>query len=211
MPLIRAKYGGIMRKIIAVGLAVGMLLASATMANAQLQFDSNGPVKPAPTAQSAPDSLAWLAKKPATMMDLGLQALSHAAEKSAARLFDVGAVIAEYHPDQRKLTLSYAGQTPFSEDNCTYVVTKLRDMMFPVRDDMAGMTQNLLLYFSSASDSGADMPADLGAALVNGLFFVLYQPGGMCSVGLMGDKPVFWKDPSYVPPAAVQPDKKSKE
>jgi hypothetical protein len=197
-----------MHKIIA--LAAGVLWATSTVASAQLQFDSNGPVKPAPMAQSAPDSLAWLAKKPATMMDLGLQALSHAAEKSAARLFDVGAVIAEYHPDQRKLTLSYAGQTPYSEENCAFVVTKLRDMMFPVRDDVAGMTQNLLLYFSSASDSGADMPADLGAALVNGLFFVLYQPGGMCSISLLGDKPVFWKDPNYVPPTSpeVAPDPK---
>lgn len=180
-----------------------------------LQFDT--PQEPAAAAaapQSAPKAspLGWLAHKPATMMDLGLFSLTQTAEKAARLMPDIGAVIAEYSPQKEQILLSFASQSAYSEANCEFVARKVRDQMFPQRNDPAFLGDMLQLPFMSAGSSAADVPQGLGQALVTGVIYVVYQSGGMCTLPLLGEKAAFWTDPNAkpapqpAPPVAATPN-----
>lgn len=179
-----------------------------------LQFDAPKEAAAAAVPQAAPKAspLGWLAEKPATMMDLGLFSLTQTAEKAARLMPDIGAVIAEYSPQKEQILLSFASQSAYSEANCEFVARKVRDQMFPQRNDPALLADMLQLPFMSAGAGALDAPQGIGHALASGLIYVVYQSGGMCTLPLIGDKAAFWTDPNAkpapqpAPPAATAPE-----
>ncbi len=192
------------------GIALGALLAfgSAARAEGPLQFDSSAPVAAAPAAPTvappkagvaAPPGIAWLQSRPMTLFDLGMMELSQAATKATEGLFDVSGAVAEYRANVGKISITFYARTAYSEQNCTYVVRKLREQMFPKRDDPAQLQRELASYFVSYNPENDNQPDSVGAELLDGLSFVVFLPGGACELPMMSEKIIFLADPNYKP------------
>lgn len=184
---------------------LGLVALAPTSAQAQsLQFDS------APTEQTAaaqlPPGIRWLQQKPMTLFDLGMMELTRTADKAIQGLFDIGGAVAEMSPDGSKIAISLYGRTDYSPQNCNYVITKVRDTMFPLRDDRERLALELVSYFVGYGPTPSDKPHNIGAELVDRLTFVVYMPGGSCFLPLIGDETTYWADPNYKPEHTSLPD-----
>lgn len=179
-------------------LLLALLLLATAPAQAQLQFES-APTQP--TMQSLTPGINWLQRTPASLFDLGMMELTGAANKTASALFDVTGAVAEYQPDSGLIALSFYAKTAYSEQNCGFVINKLRDSMFPKRDDPHQLATDLGSYFSNYGASLPDRPNSVGAELVAILRFAVFMPGGACQMPLYGsDEVTYWKDPNAPPP-----------
>lgn len=178
------------------------LLLAALPAQAQLQFDQQNAAPAAlPTVQSLTPGIMWLQRTPATLFDLGMMELTAAANKTATSLFDVTGAVAEYQTEKGLLALSFYARTAYSELNCELVVKKLRDSMFPKRDDRALLADDLGSYFSSYGAAAPGRPATIGTELVAITRFAVFMPGGACQIPLFGSDEVnYWKDPNAPAP-----------
>lgn len=179
-------------------------LAPASALAQSLQFDS------APTEQAAaaqlPPGIRWLQQKPMTLFDLGMMELTRTADKAVQGLFDIGGAVAEMSPDGSKIAISLYGRTDYSPQNCNYVITKVRDTMFPLRDDRERLALELVSYFVGYGPTPSDKPHNIGAELVDRLTFVVYMPGGTCFLPLIGEDTTYWADPNYKPEHTSLPD-----
>ena len=222
MPLIRVKpcrpllrpltESKLMRYLISAAVA---LLALTVGAQAQLQFGSgaqnSAPAQAAvPSGPIASPGIAWLQSKPASLFDIGMMELTNAAIKSTTPVFDITGAVAEYQPATGLISISFFARTAYSEQNCDFVVRKLRDNMFPQRDNQERLASDLGSYFSSYGPGQPDRPATTGTELITALRFAVYMPGGACIVPLIGkDETTYWKDPNapapQVPAATTQP------
>ncbi len=171
-------------------------------AQAQLQFDQqNNPPPALPTVQSLTPGVVWLQRTPASLFDLGMMELTAAANKTATSLFDVTGAVAEYQTEKGLLALSFYARTAYSELNCELVVKKLRDSMFPKRDDRKILADDLGSYFSSYGAAMPGRPASIGDELVAITRFAVFMPGGACQLPLFGSDDVnYWKDPNAPAP-----------
>lgn len=175
-----------------------LLLLAPVTAQAQLQFNSGAA---APNAASITPGVVWLQRTPATLFDIGMMELTEAANKAAQPMFDITGAVAEYQAEKGLLAISFYARTAYSDTNCELVVKKLRDRMFPKRDDAANLAGDLSSYFSSYGVEPAGRPATVGAELVAITRFAVYMPGGACQLPLYGSDEVSqWKDPSAPPP-----------
>lgn len=181
-----------------------LLVLFAAPAQAQLQFESSSTATP--SIANVTPGIAWLQQKPATLFDIGMMELTEAANKAASSMFDATGAIAEYRAEKGLLAISFYVRTAYSETNCDLVVKKLRDKMFPKRDDVADLGADLASYFSSYGPTPADQPAGIGTELVKITRFAVYMPGGVCQLPLYGsDETSYWKDPNApVPQAPTQ-------
>lgn len=181
---------------------LGLLLALfSSPAPAQIQFDT------APTAADLlPPGIRWLQQKPMTLFDLGMMELTRTADKATEGLFDIGGAVAEMSEDGKRISISIYGRTDYSPQNCNYIITKIRDQMFPLRDDKERLALELVSYFVGYGPAPTDKPRNIGAELVDRLMFVVYMPGGTCLLPLLGDETSYLADPNYKPeppPAAA--------
>ena len=188
-------------------LAALMLLATPALAQ-PMQFDSAPSPSAAPSIEATSPGLAWLQRKPMTLFDLGMMELTQAANKAAEGMFDVGGGVAEYIPDQGLIAISFYASTAYSQQNCGFVLKKLRDTMFQKRDDKAALARELASYFISYGPQDPAKPANIGAELLASTRVVGYMPGGMCQMSLVDDEIRYWKDPNApeptLPPAATE-------
>lgn len=174
-----------------------LLAASPAFAQEALQFDSN----------ATPNSgIAWLQQKPMTLFDLGMMELSQAATKATEGLFDLAGAVAEYRPEAGRIAITFYAKTPYSEQNCEYVLRKMRDQMFAKRTDRAALAHELSAYFVGYGAPSPDRPSTIGEELVDVLDFAVFLPGGACDVPLMEDKITYLADDSFVAPALTPED-----
>lgn len=181
---------------------LGLLFAFlSSPALAQIQFDTAPPA-----AEALPPGIRWLQQKPMTLFDLGMMELTRTADKATEGLFDIGGAVAEMSEDGKKISISIYGRTDYSPQNCNYIITKIRDQMFPLRDDKERLALELVSYFVGYGPAPTDKPRNIGAELVDRLMFVVYMPGGTCLLPLLGDETSYLADPNYKPeppPAAA--------
>ncbi len=180
-----------------------LVLLTALPAAAQLQFESRGNSSHGgqPNLQQLTPGIMWLQRTPASLFDLGMMELTAAANKSASAVFDITGAVAEYQADKGIVALSFYARTAYSELNCELVVTKIRDTMFPKRDDAAQLADDLGSYFSTYGGSTPGRPASIGNELVAMTRFAVFMPGGACQLPLYGsDTVTYWKDPNAPPP-----------
>lgn len=181
-----------------------LFLLIALPAAAQLQFEpQNNPQQSLgqPSLQSLTPGILWLQRTPASLFDLGMMELTAAANKSANAVFDITGAVAEYQADRGLIALSFYARTAYSELNCELVITKIRDTMFPRRDDAQILADDLGSYFSTYGGSAPGKPASIGNELVAVLRFAVFMPGGACQMPLYGSDTVsYWKDPNAPPP-----------
>lgn len=189
-------------------LSAALLMLIALPAAAQLQFGPQGnsappPAETPPSLQSLTPGVMWLQRTPATLFDLGMMELTAAANKSANAVFDITGAVAEYQAEKGLLALSFYARTQYSELNCELVVTKLRDTMFPSRDNPQLLADDLGSYFSAYGATTPGRPGSIGTELVAILRFAVFMPGGACQMPLYGsDTITYWKDPNAPPPQA---------
>jgi hypothetical protein len=55
--------------------------------------------------------------------------------------------VAEMSEDGKKISISIYGRTDYSPQNCNYIITKIRDQMFPLRGDKERLALELVSYF----------------------------------------------------------------
>lgn len=181
---------------------MGTMSFAAETATQPLQFESqqDSPtttiIAPAP---SALPGITWLRKTPLTIFDLGLLDLSRTASRIAQNLFDVRDVVADYRERVGKIALSFYTQTAYSPANCEFVARKMREEMFPHRENRAAIENYLDSFFSSYGENMTDRPISIGQELADNLNFLVFQPGGACELPLMSDELVFMKDDNYNP------------
>jgi len=181
-----------------------LLLALPAHANS-LQFDS----QPAPATNAAAPGMAWLQQQPMTLFDLGMMELSETATKATEGLFDVAGAVAEYREESGRIAVTFYARTPYSEQNCQYIATKMREQMFPKRDDRRQLALELAAYFVSYGPAHPGRPSGIGEELVDRLSIAVFLPGGACEVPLTSDDLTFWKDPNFVataPATQLPPD-----
>lgn len=170
---------------------------------AQLQFDT---APQAATSEDLPPGIRWLQQKPMTLFDLGMMELTRTANKAAEGLFDIGGAVAEMSEDGKRISISVYGRTAYSPQNCNFVITKIRDQMFPLREDRDRLALELVSYFVGYGPTPTDKPRNIGTELVERLMFVVYMPGGTCMLPLIGEETSYMADPNYKPepPAGVE-------
>lgn len=168
-------------------------------AAAQMQFDSN--TKTAPPLVAATPGLDWLQSTPASLFDLGMMELSQAANRVAAPLFDINGVVADYQRERNVIALTFYARTRYTEENCGFVLKKIRDSMFPHRTDLSQLAQDLGSYFSTYGAEMPGRPASIGTELAKALNFAVFMPGGACHLPLYGSEEVsYWTDPNAPAP-----------